>query len=131
MSNSVRLVLTALVLTAGFDAKPSAQASPEAAPMKTYLVVYRPGPAWIPDKPQSEQPLKEHGRYMLGLYVQKKMKFAGPFTDNGAGGAAVLEVEGDEEAKAVVAADPAVTSQVFVAELRPWTLVEWERHVKR
>ena len=99
--------------------------------MKTYLVVYRPGPAWIPDKPQAEQPLKEHGQYMLGLYVQKKLKFAGPFTDAPGGGAAVFEAEDDEQAKSVVAADPAVTSQVFVADLRPWTLVEWERYLKK
>jgi len=30
-----------------------------------------------------------------------------------------------------VAADPAVISGVFVAELHPWGLVDWARHVKK
>jgi|SRR5437868_749844 len=52
------------------------------APKITFLIIYRPGPAWLPGKSVSEQPLKEHGRYMLGLYVKGSMKLAGPLTDN-------------------------------------------------
>lgn len=96
----------------------------------TYLVIYRPGPAWISGKPVTEQPLKEHGKYMLSLYKNGVLKFAGPFTDN-AGGAAVFEAENEDEAKAVVAADPAVISKVFLSELHPWGLVEWERRVNK
>jgi uncharacterized protein len=96
----------------------------------TYLVIYRPGPAWISGKPITEQPLKEHGKYMLSLYKNGILKFAGPFTDN-AGGAVVFEAENEDEAKAVVEADPAVTSKIFLSELHPWGLVEWERYVKK
>ena len=96
----------------------------------TYLVVYRPGPAWLPGKPVGEQPLKDHGTYMLSLYVKGALKFAGPFLDN-AGGAVVLEADNEEGAKAFVAADPAVTGQVFVAELHPWRMVDWEQYVKK
>lgn len=95
-----------------------------------YLVVYRPGPAFISGKPLAEQPLKEHGRYMLSLYKQGTLKFAGGFSDN-AGGAAAFEAASDEEARAVVAADPAVASQVFLADLHPWRLVDWERIIKK
>jgi uncharacterized protein YciI len=95
-----------------------------------YLVVYRPGPAFISGKPLAEQPLKEHGRYMLSLYEQGTLKFAGGFSDN-AGGAAAFEAESDDEARAVVAADPAVTSQVFLTDLHPWRLVDWERLIKK
>lgn len=95
----------------------------------TYLVIYRPGPAWIPGKPLKEQPLKEHGKYMLSLYKSGILKFAGGFRDN-AGGAAAFEAENEDEAKAIVAADPAVMSKVFLYELHPWGLVDWERHVK-
>ena len=35
----------------------------------TYLVIYRPGPAWLVGKSVLEQPLKEHGKYMLSLYI--------------------------------------------------------------
>src|SRR5207253_11234352 len=68
------------------------------APKTTFLIIYRPGPAWLPGKSVSEQPLKEHGRYMLGLYVKGSMNLAGPLTDNA--GAVVLEVAGESEAKA-------------------------------
>lgn len=96
----------------------------------TYLVVYRPGPAWLPGMPLAEQPLREHGRYILSLYVKGSLKSAGPFLDD-SGGAAVFEAASEEEARAVVAADPAVVSGVFLGELHPWRLVDWERHVKK
>ena len=82
----------------------------QAAAKTTFLVIYRPGPAWLVGKPVSEQPLKEHGKYMLGLYVKGSMKLAGPLTDN-AGGAVVLAVADESEAKAIVTEDPAVKSR--------------------
>ena len=96
----------------------------------TYLVIYRPGQAWIAGKPVAEQPLKEHGQYMLSLYKKGILKSAGPFMDN-TGGAVAFESENDDDAREVVEADPAVTSRVFVAELHPWGLVDWERYVKK
>src|SRR5215510_10425701 len=64
----------------------------------TYLVLYRPGPAWLTGKSVMEQPLKEHGNYMLSLYIKGSMKLAGPLTDN-AGGAVLLEVSNETEGK--------------------------------
>ena len=99
------LGLVAFLLPAASHAAPeAAQAAPVAT---TYLVIYRPGPNWPPGKPVSELPLTEHGQYMLQLYASGSMKFAGPLTDD-AGGAVVLEVASEDEAKAIVAADPAV-----------------------
>lgn len=54
-----------------------------------FLVIYRPGRSWVQGKTVKEQPLPEHGKYMLSLYAKGSMKFAGPFTDD-AGGAVVL-----------------------------------------
>jgi uncharacterized protein len=102
----------------------------EIAPRTTFLVIYRPGPAWLAGKPVSEQPLKEHGKYMLGLYEKGWMKLAGPLKDN-AGGAVVLEVTDESQAKAVVAEDPAVKSGIFVYELHPWELKPWEEYAKK
>jgi uncharacterized protein len=96
----------------------------------TYLVVYRPGPAWLSGRPMDEQPLKEHGRYMLGLYANGTMKMAGSFSD-GAGGAAMIEVADESAARALVAADPGVASGVFAAEMHPWALVPWDNYLKR
>ena len=105
-------------------------ASQEAAPKITVLVIYRPGPSWLEGKPISEQPLKEHGRYMLSLYEKGVMKYAGPFTDN-AGGAVVLEVQDESAARQIVAQDPAVKSGVFLHELHPWELQPWEKFLKK
>jgi uncharacterized protein len=130
MNRLIWLFVLTLVSCAVTYEAPVASQQTEAQKMKsTYLVIYRPGPAWIPGKPVAAQPLKEHGRYMLSLYKNGTLKFAGPFTDN-AGGAVVFEAENEDEAKAVVAADPAVTSKIFLSELHPWGLVDWERYVK-
>ena len=97
---------------------------------QTFLVIYKPGPAWLPGKPASAQPLKEHGKYMLSLYAKGSLKIAGPFTDD-AGGALVLEVGGEAEVRAIVAEDPAVKSGVFVQEMHPWGLVQWDKMLKK
>jgi uncharacterized protein YciI len=96
----------------------------------TYLVIYRPGPGWLAGKPVSEQPLKEHGKYMLSLYIKGSMKLAGPLTDN-TGGAVLLAVANEAEAKALVTDDPAVRSGVFVYEMHPWKLQPWEEFAKK
>ena len=102
----------------------------EAAAKGTYLVVYRPGPAWLTGKSVMEQPLKEHGKYMLSLYIKGSMKMAGPLTDN-TGGAVLLEVSDEAEAKAIVANDPAVQSGIFVYEMHPWKLQRWDELAKK
>ena len=97
---------------------------------RSFLVIYRPGPAWVPGKPVTEQPLKEHGKYMLSLYISGSMKLAGPLTDN-AGGAVLLDVADEAKAKAIVAEDPAVKSGIFVYELHPWELKRWDEYSKK
>ena len=105
---------------------PTETANPqETATKATYLVLYWPGPAWLTGKSVMEQPLKEHGSYMLSLYIKGSMKLAGPLTDD-AGGAVLLEVSNEAEAKAIVTNDPAVKSGVFVYEMHPWKLQPWE-----
>ncbi len=97
---------------------------------ETYLVIYRPGPAWLKGKSIFEQPLKEHGKYMLSLYIKGSMKLAGPFTDN-AGGAVLLAVAEESEAKAIVAEGPAVKSGIFVYEMHPLKLQPWNEFAKK
>ena len=92
--------------------------------------MYRPGPSWLAGKPLAEQPLKEHGRYMIELYGKGTLKFAGPFLDD-SGGAMVMEADTEADAKALVAADPAVKGGVMLADLRPWRLVDWEPYLKK
>jgi uncharacterized protein len=96
----------------------------------TYLVLYRPGPGWLTGKSVMEQPPKEHGKYMLSLYIKGSMRLAGPLTDN-AGGAVLLEVSDEAEAKAIVTNDPAVKSGIFVYEMHPWKLQPWDQLAKK
>jgi uncharacterized protein YciI len=102
----------------------------ETATKTTYLIIYRPGPAWLTGKSVTEQPLKEHGKYMLSLYIKGSMRLAGPLTDN-AGGAVLLDVSDEAEAKAMVANDPAVKSGIFVYEMHPWKLQPWDEFAKK
>lgn len=100
------------------------------AQKETFIVIYKPGAAWIKGKPVTEQPLKEHGKYLLGLYKSGILRFAGPFGDD-TGGAAVIEVENETEAKNLIERDPAVTSGVMIYDLHQWKLVPWENYVKK
>ncbi len=135
--NNSKMRMVALLFVLGFaTAYSRAQNAtemvdpPKTASKANYLVIYRPGPAWLTGKSVMEQPLKEHGKYMLGIYIKGSMKLAGPLTDD-AGGAVLLEVANEAEAKAIVANDPAVKFGVFVYEIHPWKLQPWEEFAKK
>lgn len=124
----VLFMLVFLFALCGFA---NAQISTPAAPAKqTYLVVYKPGPKWLPGKPVAEQPLKEHFKYMVSLYTSGTMRFAGPFSKD-AGGAVLFEAVADADALKIVQNDPAVIGQIFVFELNRWDLVQWDKYVKK
>jgi uncharacterized protein YciI len=108
----------------------SEAAAQEQTKQPSYLCVYRPGPRWLPDKPLAEQPLREHGRYMLDLYKRGVMSMAGRFAD-GSGGAMLFGADDDASAKAIVAADPAVVARTFTYELRQWVFVDWAALAKK
>ncbi|WP_309643750.1 YciI family protein [Phenylobacterium sp.] len=102
-------------------------ASPPAAPLPTvYVIQYKTGPAWLVGKPLRDQPMGPHGAYMRKLYADGRMLAAGPTVDTGGattlvdGGVVLLRAASLEEAKAIMAADPAVTAGLFVGEVRAW-----------
>ena len=105
-------------------------AAQEQTRQPSYLCVYRPGPRWLAGKPLAEQPLREHGRYMLDLYKRGVMRMAGRFAD-GSGGAMLFGADDDTSAQAIVAADPAVVAETFTYELRQWAFVDWASLAKR
>src|SRR5262245_55778420 len=68
-------LMLSLVATYSSAQSPTETADPpETATKATYLVLYRPGPAWLTGKSVMGQPLKEHGNYMLSLYIKGSMK---------------------------------------------------------
>lgn len=109
---------------------PTTQAE-EPSGKSMFLLIYKPGPAWIAGKPQSQQRLKEHFNYILDLYAKGAVTLAGGFTDPAAGGAAVLVMESEAQARELAINDPAVKTGVFVHELRPWRPVDWERQLQK
>jgi len=122
------LVLLSTSFPSGAQQQPAANQA--ASAKHTFIVIYKPGPGWLPGKSLKEQPLQEHGKYILGLYSKGLLKFGGPFAD-GTGGAAVFEAADESEAKTIVAKDPAVISQIFVGDLHPWALAQFDQLLKK
>jgi uncharacterized protein YciI len=84
-----------------------------------YLFQYSPGPAWRAGAPMREQGLAPHGAYMQRLMDEGRL-FAGGGYVGADGGMAVVVASSMDEARALLAADPAIASGIFVAELRQW-----------
>lgn len=87
---------------------------------RVFLIEYKPGPAWQAGAPMSRQALGPHAAYWTRLAREGRAIGAGPYLDVD-GGMAMINAAGMEEARAIVAADPAVTSGVFVGEVHAWS----------
>ncbi len=84
-----------------------------------YLIQYSAGPAWRVGAPMEAQSLGPHVAYMRQLQAEGSLFAAGPYL-NADGGMAIIVAADDEAAGAMLAADPAVQTGVFAAELRRW-----------
>jgi uncharacterized protein YciI len=122
--------LVGAIVVAAIVGWPSRRSHGGPAMKSTFLVLYRPGPAWVVGKHIRDQPPKEHGKYMLQLYERGVMKSAGPFEDD-TGAAIVLEAADQTEAQSLIEADPAIKARIFTHEIHPWGLVPWEKYVKK
>lgn len=88
-----------------------------------YVLVYRQGPAWQVDKPMGAQPsMRAHGAYMKKLFDGGVSFAAGPTTD-APGGVIIVRAKSLDEAKGLMAADPGVSSGMFLGEVHAWTPV--------
>ena len=105
------LALTAMLAFGGI-------AAAESAPLKPFAVLYQPGPAWKAGEPMSRQGLGPHARYIGELQDQGRVYAAGPLGVEK--GLAIIGAASLEEAKAILARDPAVTSGIFTAEVQPF-----------
>ena len=89
---------------------------------QTFVIVYRPGPAWLAGLPLSAQPLEAHVDYMQELKQAGQVRLAGPYADE-TGGLVVLRTMTESQAQNVLSHDPAIINQILAAELHPWTLM--------
>ena len=113
---SVPRPLLGLSLGIAMLATSSAAAAP-AQPL--FAFIYRPGPAWKQGLPMAKQDLREHGAYFARLTAEGRVVAAGGFVGTD-GGMAVLRAADADEAARLLAADPAVATGVFQADLRGW-----------
>ena len=84
-----------------------------------YVIHYRPGPAWKPGRPLSEQGLERHGAYMRDLAARDEILAAGPLSTI-EGGLVILRVDSLEVATARMQTDPAVEAGQFIGEVSVW-----------
>jgi uncharacterized protein YciI len=94
-----------------------------------FAFVYRPGPAWIRDRPLAEQKLGPHARYMGELFARGRLLLGGPFLDTG-GGFALVAADTEDEAREIFERDPAIVDGVFAGDVRSWCAV-FDRHDPR
>lgn len=92
---------------------------------KTFLILYRPGANWDASKRVWQQALGGHKDYLIDRYAAGALQFAGPFLDDWGGGVVVQAADADAAAE-IAENDPAVQNKVFVYEVHPWFLVNWD-----
>lgn len=113
------------------DAEPTDALASLDATSPTFMVIYHHGANWVAGKPMREQQsMRAHFLYYLGLHRNGQLIAAGGFNDE-SGGAAVFRASDDAAAAEIVAADPAVKSNLFRFELQRWKPNDWEDSSKR
>ena len=114
-------IALALVLLAAGPAAVAQPTKPGASspPAVLYLCIYKAGPGWQAGKPLSGQALGPHGQFIKRLLDDGRLVAGGPMLDADAG-LAIVRAANIEEAKAIFAADPALTSGIFVGEVHAW-----------
>lgn len=104
---------------AGASACASAQTPAPQTARQLFLFQYSPGPAFRAGAPLREQGLGPHAAYIQQLLNEGRL-FAGGGYASDDGGMAIVMAADLDEARAMLAADPAITSGIFIAELRHW-----------
>jgi uncharacterized protein YciI len=90
-----------------------------AAPLRTFAVEIRTGPAWDKEKPPSEQKhFADHSAHLRKLRQEGRIVLGGRY---GEVGLVLLRAASEEDARALVGADPSMTAGVFTAAIHPWS----------
>jgi hypothetical protein len=91
----------------------------------SWLVILRPTREEMPFEPTEEESriVSDHYDYLVSLRDEGKLVVAGPSAVVGDTiGIGVLDVESEDEVRAIVAADPAVVGGAMTAEIRPFRI---------
>jgi uncharacterized protein YciI len=113
----IAILLCAMPIASAHAGEPPAAQSPADRTEKAmFAIVYRAGPAWNIGRPMAEQGLGDHARYMKRLSDDGVIHTAGPWGADG--GIVLLRARDEAEAGALLAADPAVKTGLFLGEVR-------------
>jgi uncharacterized protein YciI len=91
----------------------------------SWLVVLRPVRAEMPFEPTNEESriVSEHYAYLKQLRAEERLVLAGPSALPGdTFGLGIFEQDDRADVEAIVAADPAVSSGLMTAEIRPFRI---------
>jgi uncharacterized protein len=89
----------------------------------TFIILWAPGPAWVPGKTVREQPhWAQHAAFMDRLFENGTVVLGGPFAD-ATGSLVIVEAENEHEVADLFARDPFVVHAIFVRSLlKQWLL---------
>lgn len=112
-----------LVLATLFAASSSGAAPATTAPAAQFFVItYATGPAWKPGAPLKDQGLGPHVAYLKELRDTHRLFAAGPFPDLDGEkiGMVIVKAASMDDAKAIMAHDPAMMSGIFTGQVQHW-----------
>ena len=89
------------------------------APAKFFVLIYSPGPAWKTGVPMKDQGLGPHLAYMKQLRDAHTLFVAGPLIETN-GGLILLKAKSLDEAKDIMAHDPAIVGGIFTGQAQSW-----------
>ena len=110
------------------ESKASAKSETKSAPAtpapviakgRLFAVVLGPGQAWKKGQPFKGPGLDAHRQYWKGLLAAGRVAAAGPLGDRS--GLALIRAKSQNEADALLAADPAVKARVLAEVARPYS----------
>ena len=116
MLRIVRLIV-ALSFLGASGALP-AHAEDAASAQKFYVLIYSVGPAWKTGVPMDGQGLRPHFFYWKSMRDAHKLFEAGPLDANG--GLILLRAKSLDDAKDIMAHDPAIMGGIFAGEAHTW-----------
>lgn len=86
------------------------------------VVLYRFNPEAAYSDAQQKEIFSSHLRYIKKLFGENTVVMSGAYTEVN-GGLVVLEVNSREEAEDIAAADPALSSSLYLGEVHEWRVL--------
>lgn len=89
----------------------------------TFIILWVPGPAWVPGKTVREQPYwDDHATFMDRLFENGMVILGGPFAD-ATGSLVIVEAESEQEVADIFMRDPFLEHGIFALNsLKQWLI---------